>query len=586
MPITITSNLKTSQPYIPLVDDGDQVKIGGVPLLFDSAADLKAKCTMQRTNIENGLGLWKNGTPLRVVTEPVARTWIRGTGSSDAANAAASSAKTFTLPFGTVITLLDEANTLTAVTVIPAAGDGANGDQAWDRSTGMIYTKTAGAWVQSSVDGGGNSVGSDKNLGGSVLINWATVSIGSVTAGWTVTLDNTNKYSGLPTLNVSAAAGAADTLVVPLTIPSTYLGASKRLVIPVGTADTAVAGSVSNLVQIWTHDDSVAGANRFLSFGYASHCPGDWAEGVVINGDTNGSGHVLNTNWTEISGRSYTRLQLVMTKAAGKAVSRVNIGPIYADPARTSKALLTIFMDGNYLGQYTYARSILQKYGLTSSLAFIRSRIGMGGSMTQAQMQQMYDGGHELIHHHGSGAEVGWDNTTKYPDGQEYALIKADIVSNQEYLAANGFMRGIGYGVVGFTNGLSPTQTLERRTNIANAIRDGGLKKVRQLQAFQACYYGCGGGNANTIVTPSQLIGSSETVDTVKTVIDKIEARGGWSGLTFHDFALSGAIGNNVNTPVFDGVCQYLSDRIKAGGISVVNFSDAMRTMTSIAAPT
>lgn len=388
MPITITSNLKTSQPYIPLVDDGDQVKIGGVPLLFDSAADLKAKCALQRTNIENGLGLWKNGTPLRVVTEPVARTWIRGTGSSDAANAAASSAKTLTLPFGTVITLLDEANTLTAVTAIPAAGDGANGDQAWNRSTGVIYTKTAGAWAQTGVDGDGNSLGGSRYGAGydTRITQYPAVPIGTTqinsvaSAGATFShaVDTAATFDGHPTTRVTVtAAGSTNKIEVGIS-GATY---------PLDADIQAIVKSVLCAVKIGpgntlTQASLYLGSADFSSYIAFTMSPalgasaGGW---TLLTRQAAGPTELVGTpNFT-----APVRCKITLAFSANVQPGTVNIGGVYILPQPRPSV---VFMCDDGFAEWTWLATEAKKRGVPLSLGISYGDIGKPSFLTEAEV--------------------------------------------------------------------------------------------------------------------------------------------------------------------------------------------------------
>lgn len=251
----------------------------------------------------------------------------------------------------------------------------------------------------------------------------------------------------------------------------------------------------------------------------------------------------------------------------------INISALLADIA--SPATLILSFDGLGSGQYTYARRILAANALRGSLACTQLH-DTGGYMTTAQISAMYDDGHDVIYHTGAGASLGWDNTTKYPDGSEYALIKADVEVSESYRRANGWTRGLGFGVVGWTNGLVATQTLARRTNIANALRDAGLRKIRQLGTYYASHYEVAG-NEPLLTTPSQLIQTTAAHSNaaVQAIVDKVIARGGISGLTYHDIVLTGESGNNRNVDTFAADMAYIASKVAVGSIRVCPMSEA-----------
>ena len=421
--------------------------------------------------------------------------------------------------------------------------------------------------------------------GGTVMVDWANVTIGTPTAGWTVAKSTSKTFAGFQSLVITATAGAADTMTCDITIPATFLGGVKRLCYAICPGDDYISGDSSNAVQLW-FAYSVSTTQRLQMFTNLSQAIGDWCEsGAVYDQALTGSGHITGTTqWAKVAAEETTSVKLVMTKRAGQAISLpLYVGPVYTDPVRTQEAVMTIFMDGNYSGQYKYARQILQAYNLRASLATAFQTIGVSG-MSEAEILKMYSLGHELICHTGTVGNVGWNDTGKYPDGQEYALVKADIKAAFDWMDSRSANRGKGYAVVGYTNGLVNTQTLTRRTNISNAIRDAGVIKCRQLGTYYGSYYGCAG-EAQTLITQSRMASSADSTATLTGIVDSIIQQGGWSGLTFHDFVLSGATGNNLTATDFETVMEYIATKVAAGVLRVMPFSEAMQAISATPKP-
>ena len=277
-------------------------------------------------------------------------------------------------------------------------------------------------------------------------------------------------------------------------------------------------------------------------------------------------------------------MRLVMTCAAGgiPVESAVAIGPLIGD-AWTAPTL-TIFADGNYSGQYKYLRSLLAQYGLRASLATIPYWIaeGRAGIMTASHMDAMIGDGHEAIHHTGlagpaGNVDVGWDNTVKYPDGQEYALVKADVEATQAYFRARGWTAGLGYGVVGFTSGLSGSQTILRRRNIIRGLRDGGLRHVRQLGGYTQSHFEHAdhGPLVKQVTTMVQTSVAYPTVS-VQALVDKLLLRGGWTGITYHDLVLTGESGNSRNVDAVAADLDYIGAKVRSGDLRVLPMSEAI----------
>lgn len=426
------------------------------------------------------------------------------------------------------------------------------------------------------------------DVGGTIMVDWADSTIGSPTSGWTVEKDTGKTYAGKTSLKITATAGAADTLTCNITIPATFFGGAKRICFAVDPGDSYISGDSTNPVQLWLNY-SASTTHRVLMYVAGSHATGEWFDsGAAFDQDATGTGHIAGTaQWAKVASEEVTVIRLVMTKRAGQAIAiPAYVGPVFTDPIRSQKATLSIFMDGNYSGQWKYARQILQAYGLRASLATVFPWLTgpVAGTMTEAQLLKMYALGHEIICHTGTAGDFGWDNTTKYPNGNEYALVKADIEAAWTWMDSRNANRGKGYAVVGFTNGLVNTQTYTRRQNISNAVRDAGVFACRQLGGYVGSYYG-NGGEQQTVVTVSHMAGSGDATATLTGIVDQIIARGGWSGLTFHDIVLSGATGNNYNVADFETVIDYIAGKVAAGSLRVLPFSEAMQMMSIVPAP-
>ena len=426
---------------------------------------------------------------------------------------------------------------------------------------------------------------------GTVLLDWADVTLGTPSSGWTVEKDFSRTYAGRPSLRITATAEAGTSLIYTVTCPATFFGGAKRLAFAVDPGDSAITGDTAKKVAVWLRFADTT-THRIAMYVQPSHAIGEWFDsGALYRADGEAgkpADHISGTaQWAKLLTEDVVSVQIVVTKGAGVAIDRpVFFGPIVADPVRSETPILSLFFDGPYSGMHKYARPIMQAYGLRSSMALVLSRLlsSYVGLMTEAQIRKMYDLGHEIIYHSGAGAEGGWDNTTKYPDGSEYAILLAEIEGFWAWLREKQMDRGLGYGVVGFTNGLANTQTYTRRLNISNALRDAGFLGIRQLDGYRGSYYGTGG-EQQTVITGSQLVTSTQTTADVTTILDRLEERGGWTGLTFHDLVLTGATSNTINVATFEAIAMDIATRVRAGKLRVLPFSDAMRAIRSGARP-
>lgn len=426
---------------------------------------------------------------------------------------------------------------------------------------------------------------------GTVLIDWDGATIGAATSGWTVTNDPSRTYAGKTALRIVATAEAATTLVCPITVPPTFFGGAKRITYAVDPGDPAVTGGTGREIQLWLNY-SESKTHRIKMAVNGSYALGEWFDsGALYYGeinDTNPGNHIGGTaEWGKVSTEDVQTITLVMSKPTGVAIDiPVYVGPIVSDPIRDPRPIISLFMDGQYSGQWKYARPLFQALGLRASMAIVLPWVqnNQPGTIPLADLVKMYEGGHEFIYHTGAGATVGWDDVIKYPDGHEYALIRADIEGFWGWLRELGATRGLGYGVVPYTNGLDSAQPYSRRMNISRALRDAGMLGVRQLSSFQGSFYGCGG-ERQTLITKSVIMSSGTTASSITDLVEKIKSHGGWSGISMHDIVMSGASGNDINFSTLKEVAEKLAAEVEAGKLRVLPFSDAMRAIRASARP-
>jgi len=413
-----------------------------------------------------------------------------------------------------------------------------------------------------------------------IAVNWADVTIGSPTANWTCVKSSDKTVLGLQTLKLTATSGAADDGVIVLTFPAKFFGAAKRLGFGICTPDSYIAGNPSQVVQMFIN--TAAGGHRIQCVSNDSHVSGDfdfrWSY-VGVDLENVVSGH---SKWPNLAVDNVTSISLVVKKRAGSVLDPFYISPLISDPVSgVSPSILTLFMDGGYVSQYEAAKT-LNSRGLYASLATVVPRIGSGGSyMTLSQVSELYGAGNECICHTGTPGEVGWNNTGKYPDGSEYTLVKADIEAFKTWATLNGFSAGKDYAVVGFTNGLDTAQTITRRNNISQALRDAGVIKIRQLGSWVGAYYGdCS--TASLTNCNSTMLDSGMSVATITGIIDTLIARpGSWHGLTIHSLVAATPTGNAITGDTFRQVVDYIDAKVSAGQLRVLTFSQAMQSYRS-----
>lgn len=94
---------------------------------------------------------------------------------------------------------------------------------------------------------------------------------------------------------------------------------------------------------------------------------------------------------------------------------------------------LIIDFDDGFLSQYTEVFRLLTAADLRGNIAVIGSEVGKAGYVTEAQLQEMYEAGWDLMVH-------GFDTHTTLAS---YEAVYADVRLNKRYLQDRGFTRAV-----------------------------------------------------------------------------------------------------------------------------------------------
>lgn len=274
------------------------------------------------------------------------------------------------------------------------------------------------------------------------------------------------------------------------------------------------------------------------------------------------------TAWSDLDSQTITKIRIV--QATGAATS--NAYPVWIGPVRCDAQAMghvSIVMDGTYISQYTILKPLLDAYGFKTSLAIVNSFIGSSADyMTLAQVQQMYDEGHECIHHTYDGTKQnGYINAT---DWTSAAAISNDIRAQWEYFKDRGWTRGIGKVVNAFVNPFTASATAARHKLMYAAMKAAGVECSRASTNLYTTQVPLGYKG----VTPFHLRGAIQITNTttaadVQTIIDQAEANGEWAIITVHRAVASSPGSLEMTTANFATWLSYLKTRVNAGNIRV-----------------
>ena len=265
-----------------------------------------------------------------------------------------------------------------------------------------------------------------------------------------------------------------------------------------------------------------------------------------------------------------TEMRIIMTAGVNSATYPVWVGPVRLDARSVGR--VSIVMDGEYSSQYAIIKPLFDANGLKASLAITTADIGAGGRMTEAQIDQFYKEGHEIIHHTFDSTKVnGYINATDWPSA---AVIAKDVRSQWEYMRSKGWTRGIGKAVTGFFSSFSGIAgtTAARQRLVMEALRAGGAECLRSSPAMDKQQMSIG----NKGVPPYMLRGSiqatsTDTAASIMAVIDQAEDNGEWAIITLHravaDSVAPGSL--EMQTTALKTAIDYAGARHRAGGVIV-----------------
>jgi peptidoglycan/xylan/chitin deacetylase (PgdA/CDA1 family) len=230
---------------------------------------------------------------------------------------------------------------------------------------------------------------------------------------------------------------------------------------------------------------------------------------------------------------------------------------------------VSFVLDGCYISQYTLMRPIFDAYGIKVSLAVVNSFIGSGASyMTLAQVDQMYDEGHECIHHTYDGTKQnGYANAT---DWTSAAAIADDIGQQWAYFRTQGWLSGVGFAVDAFSNPFAKTVTASRQALLKAAFSMAGVRCSRASVALYTTQMSLGYHGVRPYFLRGAIqVTSTDTAASIKAVIDQAEANGEWAIITLHRAVASGAGSLETTTAILEEVCAYAAQRVADGNLMV-----------------
>lgn len=433
-----------------------------------------------------------------------------------------------------------------------------------------------------------------KNAGASVCdwqANTGSLAL-SAGAGATAALDSTVQLYGKPTLKCVFSTAASDTFIATFTPTNPVrLRDVKSLQIPILFTSNQTAngdiGSNATPFQVWL------GTSDGKSI--RPQCRFEFIQSGVWNtlSFTRATTAILGTgNLASLDAAGVTITSIKIVQATDNTAANANpvwVGEIRADAA-LDKGRVCIVMDGEYQSQYTKLFPLLTQNNLRASMAIVTTQIGTAGAvpcMSIGQINEMYLSGHECIHHTyeaaaGTGAATktgGYANAAQWPASSD---IAEDIRSQWAFFKAQGWTRGIGYGVWGYTHAFDPANSVARQALCVAGFKSAGMQAIRKSVGYVGEINGgvvqaaCGAPVDTLSVVGVIQITSTNTPQDVMTAIDNAEATGQLCIITVHRAVDSAPGSLEMLTSDHAIWMAYLATRMNAGGVVVAPFGETM----------
>jgi hypothetical protein len=409
---------------------------------------------------------------------------------------------------------------------------------------------------------------------GAVICDWqpstGTLAMVSTDAGDDVALDTTQWIDGKNPIKCTFSNAASGTFIARFTFANAIsLKGCKTIQIPVQISSNHTASGVGiSTAQFQAWITLSGGGTIRLLMEFDGIPPGErhvfsWSRSAAAGMVTFAGGA---TAWTDLDSQTVTRIDIVQGTIAASVGYPVWVGPIRADGRTTGRVSIT--MDGVYSSQYTILKPIFDRYGFKTSLAITNSDIGDSGRMTEAQIDQMYNEGHECVHHTFDATKTnGYLNATDWPSA---AVIAADIRDQWAYFRTQGWTRGIGKAVSAMAEPFDRAIAEARQKLVLAGMRAAGVECHRRSVNLYTTQMPV----AHNAVKPFMLRGSVQIASThsaadIIAVIDQAESSGEWAIITIHRAVAAAPSGLEMTTANFETWLAHLAARVAAGGVFV-----------------
>lgn len=471
-------------------------------------------------------------------------------------------------PDAVVSGLTNEA-TLIAAGIATSDTDGGNDGRTYEAK---FATDAAGNVTGLVGPDGLIRIAEPEKLPGGLFCDWennGTLAMVSTDTGDDVALDSSVLFAGKKTIKCTFSSAVSGTYIARYTLTDAIsLKGVKTIQVPVkitcNESASGIAQEPTAAFQIWLK--TASGKTMRLLCTASKVEPGGWRVFTFNADHTSYLVYSGGATWETFDTEPITIIDIVQTSVAASANYPVWVGPLRANARTTGR--VSIRMDGEYISQYTLIKPLLDKHGLKSSLAVTSSLIGSSASyMTTDQISEFYNSGHEVIHHTYNASKTGgYVNATDWPAAAD---ITNDVNAAWDLFRTNGWLRGIGMAVEGYTACFISTTALARQKLVSTGLKAAGVRAfVSSLPGASALHNLAHPVEQAPFAIPGaiQITNTTTTADVIA-VIDRCEELGEWGVITIHRAVESSPSSLEMTTANMDTWMAHLAERIGVGSI-------------------
>lgn len=240
------------------------------------------------------------------------------------------------------------------------------------------------------------------------------------------------------------------------------------------------------------------------------------------------------------------------------------------------KGVLSFTFDDAFTSVYNLAFPIMRSLGLTGTVGVIKNTVGVSGTMTVAQLNELYAAGWDIVNHttsHGfGGSNPGGDGSAFLTLTAHEARVQPEYEECQEYCRTNGWTRDNALSVA-----ISPFGNVLVEQCYAAHVAAASALGIRYLRGTTTQIQGAGYLRqiGSSCLNLDGSVGVNNYAGNMCRRISKAAEVGGYVDVLGHVITTTarGSISSNIdyNVTEFEAICKHVAALRDAGKLVVAN---------------